>query len=186
MNVIPNRMSALLYFVYFLPYIGSHSSTDRPNLAMSSTERSAWIRIGSMLIVFVPYFLHVLRLFHEDGPIGRQICVAFLVAALAHGVLNAIGQSALVLIFGKPMRDERDAAIDAVSLRISYFTLISLVIGALSTIAFLGAITRPSATGGILLPAFALTSQYVFFSFVVAEALRHVTQVVCYRREALE
>ena len=152
---------------------------------MSSTERSAWIRLGSILIVFVPYFQYVLRLFEADGPVGRATCIAFLIAALSHGVLNALGQFALFLIFGKALRDERDAAIDALSLRVAYFTLISLVLGALTTMAFLGAITPPSSKGTILLPGFSATSQFVFFSIVVAEVARHATQVFCYRREAL-
>lgn len=151
---------------------------------MSSTERSAWIRLGSLLIVFVPYFLYVLRLFQDDGLIGRATCVAFLVAALTHGVLNALGQFALWLAFGKQMHDERDAAIDAISLRVSYFTLITLVLCALSTFALLGAITTLSSTGRILLPGFAVTSQFVFLCIVAAEALRHGAQVFCYRRAA--
>jgi hypothetical protein len=152
---------------------------------MSSTECSAWIRLASILIVFVPYFRYVLELLQSDGPVGRATCVAFIVAAFAHGVLNGLGQLALLLIYGKQLRDERDAAIDAISLRVAYFTLISLVLCALSTIAFLGAITPPSATGKILLPTFSTTSQFVFFSIVAAEALRHVTQLFCYRRGAL-
>jgi hypothetical protein len=152
---------------------------------MSSTERSAWVRLGSTLIVFVPYFQYVLRLFQTDEPVGRATCVAFLVAALSHGVLNGLGEFALYLMFGKALRDERDAAVDAISLRVAYFTLISLVLGALTTMVFLGAITPTSSKGTILLPGFAMTSQFVFFSFVVAEVARHATQVFCYRREAL-
>lgn len=151
---------------------------------MSSTERSAWIRLGSLLIVFVPYFFYVLRLFEGDGPVGRATCVAFLAAAVTHGVLNALGQFALRLAFGRQMHDERDAAIDAISLRVSYFTLITLVLCALSTMALLGAMTPPSSTGTILLPGFAVTSQFVFLCIVAAEALRHATQLFCYRREA--
>ena len=151
---------------------------------MSSTERSAWIRLGSLLVVFVPYFLHVLRLFREDGPVGRATCIAFLAAALTYGMLNALGQFASRLAFGRQMHDERDAAIDAISLRVSYFALITLVLCALSTIALLGALTPPSTTGTILLPGFAVSSQFVFLCMVVAEALRHTTQVFCYRREA--
>ena len=151
---------------------------------MSSTERSAWVRLGSLLVVFVPYFLYVLRLFQDDGPVGRATCLAFLGAALTHGVLNALGQFALFLAFGKPLHDERDAAIDALSLRVSYFTLITLLLGALSTMALLGAITMPSSADTIALPGFSVTSQFVFVCIVAAEALRHVTQVFCYRREA--
>lgn len=151
---------------------------------MSSTERSAWIRLASLSIVFVPYFVYVLGLFEAEGPVGRAICIAFLAAGLAHGALDALGQTALFFAFGKPMHDERDAAIESMSLRVSYFALIALLLGALSTMAFLGAIERPSAGGTIVLPGFAVTSQFVFLCIVAAEALRHATQVFCYRREA--
>lgn len=79
-----------------------------------------------------------------------------------------------------------DGAIDARSLRVAYFTLITLVFLVLGTIAFLGAITRPTAAGTILLPQYSLTSQYVFFCFASTEVVRHATQVICYRREAWE
>ena len=152
---------------------------------MSPHERNAWIRLISLSLVFVPYFAHVLRLLHADAPIGRAICVAFLVAALAHGLLNGALQAVARLVFGAERIDERDAAIDARSLRVAYFSMINLVLAALGTVALLGAVTRPSANGGLLLPGFVLVSQSVFFCVVVAEASRHRTQVFCYRREAL-
>jgi hypothetical protein len=151
---------------------------------MSPRERSAWIRLASILIVFVPYFLHVLRLFESDGPIGRRVCIAFIVAAIAHAILNGVAQAIDRIAFGARRTDERDAAIDAISLRVAYFSLTSLVLLALSTMAFLGAIAPVSATGRILLPGFALTSQFVLFCCVAAEVARHATQLACYRREA--
>ena len=149
---------------------------------MSAHERSAWIRLAAILIVFVPYFLYVLELFRRDGPVGRAVCLAFLLAAIAHGVVNAVGQAVVRVAFGAERSDERDAAIDARSLRVAYFLLTTLVLAAFSTIAFLGTITPPNAAGTILLPGFALTSQFVLLCFVAAEAVRHLTQVWCHRR----
>ena len=151
---------------------------------MSHHERNAWIRLASLSIVFVPYFSHVLRLLHTDAPIGRAICVAFLAAALAHGLLSGAMQAIARLVFGAEQVDERDAAIDARSLRVAYFSMINLVLAALGTVALLGTVTRPAANGALLLPGFVLVSQYVFFCLVVAEASRYLTQVFCYRREA--
>lgn len=151
---------------------------------MSPRERNTWIRLASILIVFVPYFMHVVRLFQGEGPISKALCIAFLGAALAHGILDALGQLASRLVFGREMRDERDAAIDALSQRIAYFTLISLILGALSTIAFLGVLTPLPAEGKILQPTYATTSQFVFFCFIAAEALRHGVQLALYRRAA--
>jgi hypothetical protein len=137
---------------------------------MSPRERNIWIRFASILIVFIPYFLHVVSLFRSDGPISRALCIAFLGATLALALLNGLGQLAALLIFGKEVTDERDGA---------------MVLTGFSTLAFLGAITPASPTGTILRPTYATTSQFVFFSIVAAEAVRYLVQLFCYRREAL-
>lgn len=80
---------------------------------MSLRERSAWICLISIFIVFVPYFIYVLHVFERNG-----------------------------------------------------------------------AISPPSPEGRIRVPTFSVTSQYVLFCFVDAEAVRYLTQVICYRREA--
>ena len=152
---------------------------------MSPRQRSAWIRLASILVVYIPYFLYALKLFDSGQPIARPLCVAFLVAAVAHGVFNGVAQTISSLpLFGCELSDERDRAIDALSLRVAYFTLIVLLLGALSTLAALGFFTIPSPTGMIAMPGYSLTSQYVFFCVVLAEASRHVTQVWCYRQGA--
>jgi hypothetical protein len=152
---------------------------------MTSRQRSAWIRLASILVVFIPYFLYVLKLFESGQPIGRPLCVAFLVAALAHGLLNGVAQGiSSSPLFGREFSDERDRAIDALSLRIAYYVLIVLLLVALSTLAALGFFTVASEDGTIPMPGYSATSQFVFVCVVLAEASRHVTQVWCYRRGA--
>lgn len=56
--------------------------------------------------------------------------------------------------------------------------------GALCTIALLGTLSAPSSTGLIWVPTFLVTSQFVLFCLIGAEAVRYLTQVICYRREA--
>jgi len=152
---------------------------------MSPRQRSAWIRLASILVVFVPYFVYVLKLFDSGQPIGRPLCVAFLLAAAAHAVFNGVAQGiSSSPLFGCEFSDERDRAIDALSLRIAYYTLIVLLLAALSTFASVGFLTVPSEDGTIPMPGNLITSQFVFFCVVLAEASRHVTQVWCYREGA--
>lgn len=86
---------------------------------MSPLERSAWICLASIIVVFVPYFIYVLHVFERDGAIAQPILVAFVVAGIAHGILNRIAQALMAVRFGITRRDERDAAIDARSMRVA-------------------------------------------------------------------
>jgi|GEM_PF-1008254 len=149
---------------------------------MPSREINAWIRLATILIVYVPYFGYVLALFRGSEAVGRPLCLAFVAAAFAHGVIGGVAEAVAQIVQGKAPVDERDRAIEALSLRVAYFALISLVMTAFGCIALLGAISEPSAAGTILLPGFPATSQFVFFCFVCAEALRHAVQLFCYRR----
>ena len=149
---------------------------------MSSSERAAWIRLVSILLVFGPYFAFVVLLFAHDDPIARSLYLAFIVAAVLHGLVNGIAQTAAQAVFGRAIADERDRQIAAISLRVAYYLLITLLLGALSTFAALGFMTPPTAFGAIPVPSFVVTSQFVFCAVVVAELSRHVAQVCCYRR----
>jgi hypothetical protein len=151
---------------------------------MSSSERSAWIRLVTILIVFAPYFGFVAWSFSQDVARAKTIYVVFIIAAVVHGLLNGIGQVVAATIFGKEVADERDRAIEALALRVAYYVLISLLLGALATLAALGFLTVPTPLGKITVPTFVMTSQYVFCAVVVAELTRHVVQVICYRKAA--
>ena len=149
---------------------------------MSPRELSAWIRLVAILVVFVPYAAYVLRLFASHEPIARTLCVAFLAASVAFlivvAVAEALSRSRHVCLPG----DERDRAIERVGMRVAYVALVVLVLGAVSTYAVLGYLTPPSADGSIATPSYSVTSQFALISVVIAEALRHLTQVVCYRK----
>jgi hypothetical protein len=147
---------------------------------MSPCERTAWIRLVSILLVFVPYFGFVALLFSHGDALIRPLYLAFLVAAVLHALVNGIAQVAAQAVFGREMRDERDRAIEALSLRVAYYALICLLLGALATLATLGFLTPPSF-GTIPVPTFTVTSQYVFCCVVAAELARHLAQVFCYR-----
>jgi hypothetical protein len=152
---------------------------------MSPCERTAWIRLGTILLVFIPYFWIVGTLFaHDAAPRAKAVYVLFIVAAIAHGVLGGVVQAIANLVFGKPIQDERDRAIEALSLRVAYFALISLLMGALGTLAVLGFLSPPNELGRIPVPTFVMTSQYTFCSCVLTEALRHLVQVLSYRKTA--
>ncbi len=151
---------------------------------MSPRERNAWIHLLAILVVFVPYFHFVLQTFMHQEAVGRPVLLALIVAAIAYTLLSVLGQAVNQVAFGKPLSDERDATIDARSLRVAYFTILSLVMTALGIMALLGVVQSPSPAGLIWLPTFSVTSQFVFFCFVVAEVLRYATQIACYRHEA--
>ena len=151
---------------------------------MSTSERSAWIRLVTILIVFIPYFASVGWLFAQDHAIARPIYIAFIAAAVLHGILNGVGQIAAVTIFGREISDERDRSIEALALRVAYYVLISLLLGALATLATLDFLTVPTAGGTIAVPSFVVTSQSVFCAVVFAELTHHVVQVACYRKAA--
>ena len=150
---------------------------------MSSSERTAWIRLVTILLVFGPYFWLVAGLFaHEDVLRAKTIYVLFLGACVVHGVLNAFAQALSNVALGKDVQDERDRAIESLALRVAYFALISLLMGAFGTLAVLGFFTPANEAGRIAVPSFVMTSQYAFCSCVLAEALRHVVQVLSYRK----
>ena len=149
---------------------------------MSSRERIAWIRLVSLVVVFVPYIAYVGALFAADAARARPLSIAFVAASVAFLVVNAVGEAILRTSNPCRPRDERDRAIENVSMRTAYVALVVLVLGAISTFEVLGVMTPPSTDGRIPVPGWALTSQFAFVSVVVAEALRSVTQVVCYRR----
>ncbi len=151
---------------------------------MSPYERNAWIRLVAIVVVFVPYFGSVAWLFDHDAASPRLLCVAFLAAGVAHGLLTGGGQLLAQAFFGREFADERDRAIEALALRVAYFVLITLVLGSLSTLATVGLLSPPLGAwlaDPRVLPA---ACELAFGAVVAAEAARHATQVACYRRDA--
>lgn len=149
---------------------------------MSPRERLAWIRLVSLVVVFVPYVAYVVALFGADRALARPLSLAFVAASIAFLAVHAVGEIAMRTTNPCRPADERDRAIENVSMRFAYVALIVLVLGAISTIEVLGVFTPPSPDGRIPMPGWAVASQFAFVSVVVSETLRNVVQVVCYRR----
>ena len=68
------------------------------------------------------------------------------------------------------------------SYRIAYTVLSTTAMVAIVAIIFLGIVPVPKLRNEVLAPQF--LSQVLLLCFVVAEAVRAVTQIVCYRRGA--
>jgi hypothetical protein len=149
--------------------------------AMSFREKSAWICLITTVVVFVPYFAYVFLLFaHRDLSVGSYVG-AFIAAVVWQVVLNVGAQIAVSIRSGPEPKDERDVAIEAKAYRNAYIALVSLgwsvPFFSLPFSAALGQTGLPLVKACLV-----LTSQFLLLSFVVAEALKYLTQVVCYRR----
>jgi hypothetical protein len=140
---------------------------------MSFREKGAWACLLTTVAVFVPYFAQVFRLFARDELKVSFVITGFFIASIWQVLLHVVAQIVIVIRSKREPKDERDAIIESKSFRHAYWVF-----------AFFGwavimvpALTR---TGPLLAPAF--ISQMLFLCFVLAEATRYLTQVVCYRR----
>lgn len=148
---------------------------------MSLREKSAWICLITTVVVFVPYFTYVFRLFgRHDHSVGSYIG-AFVAAVFWQIILNAGAQIYITIRGGEQPKDERDVAIEAKAYRNAYIALVSLV----WTVPFVS-LPVSAATGQLGVPLLMgqllLVSQLVLLSFVLAEVAKYLTQVVGYRR----
>lgn len=149
---------------------------------MSPRELSAWIRLASILIVFVPYVAYVFRVFAAREPVAHALSVAFVAASIAFLIVIAVAEGLTRSLHVCLPGDERDRAIDRYGMRVAYVALVVLLLGAISTQAVLGFLTPPRVDGTIAVPTYPVASQFAFISVVIAEALRQLTQLVCYRK----
>ncbi|HEX7530452.1 MAG TPA: hypothetical protein VF333_04855 [Pyrinomonadaceae bacterium] len=138
---------------------------------MSFREKGAWACLLTTVVVFVPYFAQIFRLFARDELKISLVITGFFIASIWQVLLHVVAQ--IVIRSKREPKDERDAIIESKSFRHAYWVF-----------AFFGwavimvpALTR---TGSLLAPAF--ISQLLFLCFVLAEVTRYSTQVVCYRR----
>lgn len=98
---------------------------------MPFREKKAWITIIALLVVFVPYYYFMMRLYHVAEPNHRELAHLALVALLAFVVFE------VVLIFlvrqlspedrGTP-QDEREQLFASRATRIAYIALITFSI----------------------------------------------------------
>lgn len=137
----------------------------------SFREKSAWASLVSILIVFIPYFVHVFRLFVADNLSAASVIGGFVVATGITILIQIPIYVVIALRSRQEEKDERDQAIELKSFRVGY--------GLLTTSVFL-------AVGAIVLflPRLdaVFLSQVFYLCFVIAEVGKYFTQVVCYRR----
>ena len=136
---------------------------------MSFREKSAWITLISILLVFVLYVLHVPNIFESDpGPWELHV-VGLTIAAFI--VIEVVGHVVLYLWFPKDARtpkDERERLIDLKAIRLAAYIF---VLGS-----FIAILTpHYGATG------FAVTL-FVLFAFVIAEIVNYTARIIYYRR----
>jgi hypothetical protein len=164
---------------------GIHYITEMPTLTISESrmsfrEKSAWASLAVMLVVFVPYFVHIFRLFEEDKLDWNTVLGEFIGAVVFEVVLLIVVHIVLAVRSKEEEKDERDLAIESKSFKIAYFVLVSSCCVAIPCLIGLGFGLQPGAIVQLTSPV--LVSQLLLLCFVAAEASKYVTQLVCYRR----
>jgi hypothetical protein len=148
----------------------------------SFREQSAWISIGVLLVVFIPYFTNVFRLFLSRTLNAGAVVGLFIAATVVTIILQVALHLACAILSPPETRDERDRAIELKSFRIAYGVLavtLFLSIGAIVIRALPGtAWPNDQWLGPVFL------SQVFFFCFVLAETGKYFTQALSYRRGA--
>ena len=136
---------------------------------MSFREKSAWVTLIAIVLVFLFYFTHVPRLFDPDPGEWQLFVIGVAIAAFI--VIEVLAQIVLYLRFPKDARtpkDERERLIDLRATRLAAYVY---VIGT-----FLAILTPHHGASGFAVGVF------VLFAFVIAEIVNYATRIVLYRR----
>lgn len=135
---------------------------------MSFREKSAWISVLSMSVIYGFYFWSVIHSGHKDGVFGG------LLGTIIAVVIIQVVLTVAVAIFSpkdaQAPRDERDKMIELRSMRVAYAGLATSVAMA----CFFGAFTPPIV----------FNTNALLFILVTAEILRSACQIIQYRRGA--
>ena len=158
---------------------------------VSFREKSAWVGLGVILVVYVPYFIYVCGLVRRgELTIGAAIGI-FIAAVIFQVVLAIVAHIAVSIRTRVDRKDERDSAIESKAFRNAYFVLTSAICLAAIFVTLVGLGQGATAQGGgathfvrgigaVLSPAAA--TQILLLCLVVAEASKYGTHVFCYRR----
>ena len=146
---------------------------------MSFREKSAWASLAVMLLVYVPYFIHVFRLLGRGDLKGGVLLGQFIGAVVFQVFLLIIVHIVIAIQSRQQQADERDRAIEARSYKIAYVALISSFFVALpSAISSVFALKPALASSLVGLP---FLTQLSLLCFVTAEAIKYCAQIICYR-----
>jgi hypothetical protein len=137
-------------------------------MEMSFREKSAWISLLLILVVFGPYFWLVARSFsgqtHVHGGTQFLLILVFVVLEIVLHVAIA-AQSPRD---ARAPKDEREDLIDLKATRTAFYVLLGGTLISIFTLHF---------------PVNAWTlAQFVLFSVVVAELVKFASQIVFFRR----
>lgn len=147
---------------------------------MSFREKSAWASLAVMLVVYVPYFVHVFRLSGRGELKGGAVLGQFISAVFFQMFLLIVVHIAIAIQSRQQPTDERDRAIEATSYKIAYLALISSFFVALPSAISLVFALKPALVSSLVgLP---FLSQLLLLCFVTAEAMKYCAQILCYRR----
>lgn len=149
------------------------------NLNVSFREKSAWITLAILLLVYTPYFARVLSLAERDQLSIPNVTGLFIPALILQIILAIIAHSVISIGSRQEGKDERDRAIDAKAFRNGYHLFSFLI----STTA-VGMLTLGLSGRSAWLPWISVAgiSQTLLFSLVLAEVTKYATHVICYRR----
>ena len=132
-----------------------------------------------MFVVYVPYFVHVFRLFGRGEIKGGVLLGQFISAVVFQVFLVIIVQIVIAIQSRQQLADERDRAIEATSYKIAYVALISSFFVVLPGAISLEFALKPALVSSLVgLP---VLSQLLLLCFVTAEAMKYCAQIVCYR-----
>jgi hypothetical protein len=136
---------------------------------MSFREKSAWITLVSIIMVFGVYFTHVPNIFDPDPGDWALYVIAICIAAFV--VIEVVAHIVLYLRFPKDARtpkDERERLIDLRATRLAAYVY---VVGT-----FLAILTPHHGASGFAVGVF------VLMAFVLAEIVNYTARIVYYRR----
>ncbi len=163
--------------------------------SLSFREKSAWVSLAVLLVVYIPYFCYVWTL-ADRGLLNIATAIGVFIAALFFQTVLAVVAQIVIAIRAKAdPKDERDAAIDGKAFRNAYFVLTSAICFAAVFVVVMG-LAHGAATVDItkadprvahvvrdlLSPAAA--TQILLSCLVISEIVKYGTQVFCYRRGA--
>jgi hypothetical protein len=136
---------------------------------MSFREKSAWITLVSILLVFAFYITHVPNFLNPDPGVWELHVIGVAIAAFI--VIEVVAHIVLYLRFPKDARtpkDERERLIDLRATRLAAYVY---VVGT-----FLAILTPHHGASGFAVGVF------VLLAFVIAEIVNYTARIVYYRR----
>lgn len=146
----------------------------------SYRELGAWASLIVTGFVYAPYFSWVLRRFLENRLGAGDLLGVFIGAVITQVFFQVVIHVALAIVLKDEPRDERDRIIEAKSSHLAYNILSVSTVVAAVWIVIGGVVSAVPEAMRYLHPIF--LSQVFLFLCILAEAVKYLTQGICYRR----